>query len=142
MNYFKTTTVDGKLTVVEVATSAPSNMEGWVCRWDFADFDRATQIAAAATENAGKLFIAIDAGECVSPRFDVIEAPCVGDKISYAFNGDYYPDGEIAMISKTMSRITSTTGRIYTRRRKSGSWISKGTWTLVNGHRKELNPHF
>jgi hypothetical protein len=80
-----------------------------------------------------------------SPRFGVTQPPKVGDKVSYAFNGDYYPDGEVVSVG-TGPRMTVTTssGRRYNRFRKTGTWRSSGggTWSLVQGHHDQRNPHF
>lgn len=94
----------------------------------------------------GKLdeFIAIDNGAHVSPRFDIIRRPHVGDKISYAFNGDSYPDGTITKISgKNFKIVTTDTGSVYYRRKFSGGWVKKGgTWSMIKGHHDERNPSF
>lgn len=104
--------------------------------------ERPEMLAASATELLGELYIAIDKGRSISPRYDIIKAPAVGDKVSYAFNGDYYPDGEIVHISKTMKVIETDSGNRYYRKKLSGSWVRNGTWTLVPGHIERRNPHF
>jgi hypothetical protein len=104
-------------------------------------YTEAQAAAKKATADKGALHIAADAGGNVWPRYSVIEAPKVGNKVSYAFNGDYYPDGEIVRISDTMKVITTSTGNRYYRRGLSAQWIQTGgTWILVQGHRSELNP--
>ena len=113
-------------------------------RWDWADgpFELVEAIAEVLSLLSGKKFLATDAGESVSPRYDVIEAPAVGDKVSYGFNGDYYPDGEIVKISPKWM-ITTSTGSTYRRRGNRGQWLKPGgTWGMVAGHRDERNPHF
>ena len=90
----------------------------------------------------GDKYIAIDCGRCVSPRYDVVEKPAKGDKVSYAFNGDYYPCGEITSISKTLKRIKTTTGATFYRVRQTGSWKMNKTWSLVAGHHDKRNPSF
>lgn len=112
----------------------------WACRWDWKSLEQVEKIAAELSEALGEKYIGIEKSS--TPRFDVIKAPAVGDKVSKAFNGDYYPDGEIAKISKTLSIITTTTGTTYRRYRNSGAWIAAKTWAMANGHRAELNPHF
>lgn len=112
-----------------------------VSRWDFKTFDIAKAIAASATKVEGKLYIATDAGPAVSPRYDVIEAPVVGDAVSYAFNGDSYPCGEIVSISKTLKVIRTSEGKVFHRRRESGCWKSGG-WSMIAGHHDERNPSF
>lgn len=111
-------------------------------RWDWATLERAQELATQVTEAEGKLFIATDAGTGVSPRFDVIEAPRVGDEISYSFNGDTTPDGKIISISKSLRLIISSTGSRYYRKNQSGCWQKGRMWSMVTGHIEERNPHF
>ena len=111
-------------------------------RWDWMTFEQVERIAAELTEVTGTLYLPTDSGEWVSPRYDIVEAPKVGDKVSYSFNGDTYPDGEIVKITANNRFIWTSTGKKYLRRKLSGSWVNGRTWTLVNGHRHELNPHF
>lgn len=119
---------------------------GWLNRNDIDTLDVAERLAASATKNLGRLFIPTDATESTSPRYDVIEAPRVGDEVSKTFNGDYYPCGKIVSISKSLHIITTFEAgfkvlRFY-RRKMTGSWIqSGGTWTLVPGVLDERNPH-
>jgi hypothetical protein len=115
----------------------------WQSRWDWKDFATVERLAASATKATGRLHIGFDNGPCVSPRYDVMEAPNVGDKVSYAFNGDSYPDGEIVHITPGTLRIIKTsTGNTYYRRKQSGSWKQTGgTWSLIQGHHNERNPH-
>lgn len=111
-------------------------------RWDFTTFDVAEKLAADATKLTGTLYIAIDNGPNVSPRYDIVRAPKVGDKVSYGFNGDYYPDGEITNISASLRIVTTSTGRKYYRRRLTDLWLERGMWALVQGHIDERNPEF
>lgn len=112
-------------------------------RWDWNTSEAAQLVANALNNTIGEVrFIATDAGEHVSPRYDVIELPKVGDKVSYAFNGDYYPCGEITSISKSLRIITTSDGRKFYRKRQTGSWVSDRTWSLVNGHHNRRNPEF
>ena len=110
--------------------------------WDIKDFNDAEQHAAELTADRGELYIAIDKGRHISPQYDVTRAPAVGDKVSYAFNGDYYPCGEIVRISPTMKKITTSTGDTFYRLRETGSWKMHKTWSLINGHHDERNPSF
>lgn len=87
-------------------------------------------------------YLAIDNGDHVSPRYDVIEIPQVGDPVSRAFNGDYYPAGRIVKISKSLKIITTDTGVRFFRRKQTAKWIESGTWSMVHGHKSELNPSF
>lgn len=113
-----------------------------VNRNDFGSIQVAEKVAAEATEMTGNRYIAIDAGSNVSPRYDVIEAPKVGDEVSYAFNGDYYPDGEIVQVSDSLRRVVTSTGGVYWRKRQTGAWKKDKTWTMVRGHIDRRNPHF
>lgn len=124
---------------------------GWINRNDIsqypgAPFLYAQQIADSASKLAGAPYLAVDNGESVSPRYDVIEAPQVGDEVSRAFNGDYYPVGKIVAIQKNYRRIVvdgSPRGRlIFARRKESGAWLNKGMWSLVSGQVSRLNPEF
>jgi hypothetical protein len=103
-------------------------------------FDTYKEALEAAS--ADESLMAVDRGTSVYPRYAVIRKPQVGDDVSYAFNGDYYPDGQIASISKSMKVITTTNGHKFYRRKESGSWVMNGTWTLVNGHIDRRNPSF
>lgn len=98
-------------------------------------------LAAQVTEVTGKLNL-VDENQWRSPRFKIFEAPCVGDAISYAFNGDYRPDGTIVSISKSMRVVVSSSGRKYYRKGSTAQWIHAKTWSMVAGHHDERNPHF
>jgi hypothetical protein len=118
----------------------------WLCRSDKevreGGLVKCQEIAKAATEFSGDLHIATDSGPGCWPRFDVIRAPKVGDLVSYAFNGDSYPDGKIAKISDSLKVVTTDTGSRYYRRRTSGAWIKDGTWSMTQGHTYKQNPEF
>lgn len=109
-------------------------------RNDWKTFEQAEQIAKAL----GAGYIATDAGDHVSPRYDVIELPKIGDEVSYAFNGDYYPCGKIEKISKKPEyrRIATTDGTVFYRRGNTGTWKHNQTWSLVAGHINKRNPEF
>ncbi len=130
--------------VLEVSEDHNSGF-GWVNRNDFKTFADAENIAnqASAYLQDG-IFLAVDQGSSTWPRYDVIRAPLVGAPVSYGFNGDYYPDGYITKVGGTnCSRVYTSTGSVYNRRRKSSSWVKRGgTWSLVQGHRDERNPSF
>lgn len=137
MLFFKLS-FDGK--VLDVSTDYPkADRDQWRSRSDFATLADATNIAHSATTNLGGKFIPVDNGDGHWPRYDVIEAPKVGDAVSYGFNGDYYPDGHIVKVSKTL-QVTTSTGNVYRRRKQSGSWKKDRTWSLVQGHHDERNP--
>lgn len=111
-------------------------------RHDWLSYDAACELAARVSFAMGELYIGIDNGEYIYPRYDIIKAPVVGDDVSYTFNGDTYPDGKIKSISESMRLITTDTGNKYYRRKLTGAWKRHNTWTLVQGHRREQNPHF
>jgi hypothetical protein len=128
--------------VVEVTSEFTSQKEGkWINRNNLYTFDFAVLIAEQATELTGDLHLAIYR-ESVLPHCDIIRSPKVGDPVSYAFNGDSYPCGEIVKISRSLKVVTTSTGRKFYRRKESGAWINAGTWTLVHGHVETRNPHF
>lgn len=128
--------------VIAVATDRGG--PDWQSRRDWTSIQMADAVAHGATKLTGKLHVAIDNGNCVYPRYDVIEAPAAGDKVSYSFNGDSYPDGEITSVTAhTLRVIKTSTGSTYYRRRASDTWVKKGgTWALVQGHIDERNPSF
>jgi hypothetical protein len=127
-------------TVVEVSSEYQRD---WLDRNDIKSLAHAEQIAFSATALGGPRYVAVDAGDHCSPRFDVIEAFKVGDEVSYAFNGDYYPDGKIVRMSASLRVIHTSGGHTYYRRRQSASWIQTGgTWTLVHGTINRRNPSF
>lgn len=118
----------------------------WIARHEIRSFEHAQEIAqqANALEHSEPVeFIATDSGEYCWPRYDVVRAPKVGEQVSKALNGDYYPDGEIVRVSGKNHRIvTTSTGRKYYRRRLSGSWVANKHWSMVRGHISRLNPEF
>lgn len=120
------------------------------CRWDWPTFARAEEVAAQLNEYAAKdangrlpRYLATDSGPGCYPRYDVIEAPQVGDPVSYGFNGDYYPDGTVTYVTPGSCYLVRTsTGNTYRRRANSAHWAQPGgTWALVPGHHEERNPH-
>ncbi len=144
--------VNAEKQVVAVATDYPQDNRhwasnsadgsGWMTRHDIKSVEHAAEIAESAQKVTGKTYLPVDSGSGVWPRFDVIEAPAVGDDVSYAFNGDYYPCGQIKSISASFRLITTTEGQKFYRRRESACWKYNGVWSLVDGHRGELNPSF
>lgn len=116
-----------------------------LCRWDFATFADAEAMAVKANALSKVEYIPTDSGPNVSPRYDVIAAPVIGSKVSRSFNGDSYPAGTIVSISKTLKKITASNGMAtwdFYRVGQSGTWRNNGTWSMVSGHRFELNPSF
>ena len=121
-----------------------SETKGSISSWEISELPGKERelIAEQATKNSGELHIVVDHGEWVSPQFDIIRAPAVGDEVSYAFNGDYSPCGEIVKISKTLKVITTSEGQKFYRKGNSGQWKYCRTWTLVRGHIERRNQHF
>jgi len=129
--------------VCQIADTYPKDdPKGWIHTRDLSDLGQAIKVADEISELTGELYLGIDKGEWISPRFDVIKAPKIGDQVSFAFNGDYYPDGVIQHISKSMRVITTDSGKKYYRRGLSGCWKYQQTWSLVVGHCSDKNPHF
>ena len=125
---------------VEDLREAGYKFDDFECNWDWKTLEDVT----ACFERMGEKlegFMITDTGPHCSPRFDIVEKPKVGDKISYAFNGDYHPCGEIAKISKTMKKITSTEGDVFYRRRATGCWLKNKYWAMIDGHHDVRNPH-
>jgi hypothetical protein len=123
---------------------AKAGSDGWQSRWDWTSFGQVCIIAQYLTAMTGKTYLGADAGSSTTPRYDIIEAPQVGDPISYGFNGDYYPDGHIERITKNWM-VVSTTGSKYNRSRQGAGtgWLKVGgTWSMVAGHIFEQNPSF
>jgi hypothetical protein len=130
----------------DVARLAENSGLKVICRHDLCSFADAEALAEQVNQGAndGVTYLATDAGNGVSPRFDVIEAPRVGAKVSKAIGADYYPDGEIVKVSSGIKMVvTTSTGSKYYRRKKTGSWVLKGgSFRLVSGHHSELDPSF
>ena len=127
---------DGTLTAEEYRDKS------WKGSWDYKSLEEVEGIALYVTAMAGCLYVAVDRGPFVSPRYGVTRCPAIGDKVSYGFNGDYYPDGEIVKITKKLT-VTTSTGNTYRRRKQTAAWMrTGGTWGLVAGHIDERNPHF
>jgi hypothetical protein len=115
---------------------------GWQNRSDWNSLEQVQSLARYITAMTGDVYIGTDAGDHVSPRYDIVKLPKIGDKVSYGFNGDCYPDGEIVKISKNF-QITTSSGRKYRRQGDSARWITVGgTWSLVAGHKSSRNPQF
>lgn len=121
----------------------------WENRNDWKTYEAAAEVAAAL----GPEYQATDAGEWVSPRYDVIDIPKVGTAVSYTFNGDAYPCGKIVSISpgpgfrKIVAEDESGRRCIFWRRCRNGlpiggAWIMNGTWSLIEGTINKRNPEF
>src|SRR5271167_3290648 len=112
----------------------------WQTRNDWKSFEEVTQIARLLEATTRQKFLPVDAGSHTSPRYDLVEPPKVGDPVSYSYNGDTYPDGEITKITPTY-QITTSGGHKYRRPGNRGYWLRVGgTWSLVKGHIYEQNP--
>lgn len=127
-------------------TADEASSKVWQSRWDWKSFEEVERLAAYLSAMTGKIHLGVDSGPCVSPQFDVIEAPRVGDEASRGFNGDYYPVGKIVRITKGLMVITEDEHgkqRRFNRIKKSGGWreVGRGFW-LVSGVRDERNPSF
>lgn len=117
---------------------------GWLNRNDMPSLEYAQAIAEAASKFTGKLYVATDAGESVAPRFDVIEAPAVGDDVSMAFNGDSYPVGKVVRVGKGLKQVKVFGPRgelVFRRRGLTGAWLNRG-FALVPGIISRWNPEF
>jgi hypothetical protein len=129
---------------VEVAKQLTTEQHGdraWQSRWDWKDFATVERLAKYVTAMTGKTYLPTDASASTSPRYDIIEAPMVGDEVSYGFNGDYYPCGKITRITKGW-RVTTDSGKVFNRVRDTGGWrMVGGTWWMVDGVVDERNPH-
>jgi hypothetical protein len=115
---------------------------GWTDRNDWKTMADAERIAASATKATGVIWLACDKGPSVSPRYDVIKAPVLGDSVSHGFNGDAYPLGRIAKISpnfKTIMVDTTFGRKRFTR--KGAGWVNNG-WSLLPGSQYRQNPEF
>ena len=128
--------ISRKMDVVE-AMNGDNSRSGWDTE------ELANMCRDAMNEKAGEdNHITCDRGGHISPRWCVIEKPKVGDEVSKCFNGDYYPKGTIVKISDSLRRIETSTGTVFWRRKKSSSWISGGTWSMIKGHVSRMNPEF
>ena len=141
MRYFQVQ--DGKLVAAADSLTTDQHQDrSWKCSWDIKDFAMAESLAEQATEMFGEKFVGADRGAHVAPRYEFTRVPKVGDKVSYSFNGDTYPDGEIVTITNKY-QVTTSTGHKYRRKGLTAAWLrTGGTWCLVEGHHYEQNPHF
>lgn len=111
-------------------------------RWNFNSYEEVEKLAEQVSVLTGKKWLGTDATESTSPRYDVQEAPAIGDLVSRSFNGDSHPEGEIVKISPTW-RITTSTGVKFSRRKNTGSWKPIGGYGgMISGHHNDRNPHF
>jgi hypothetical protein len=117
-------------------------INGWQVNRDPTSFEQAESWARYLTAMTGKAYVGTDEGDGTWPRYRVIEAPMIGDKVSRSFNGDTYPEGEITAITKA-GQVTTSTGAKFRRRGTTSGWREVGgSFWLCGGHQYEQNPHF
>lgn len=134
--------VDVSTKLPEDLTAWANNQNGWLSRDHITSYEMAVDISRQLTECLGRTFLPIDATDAAWPRYGIIEAPKIGDKVSRSFNGDSYPCGEIIKITPTW-QITTSTGQKFRRIKNSGGWREAGrSFWMVAGHIDERNPHF
>lgn len=115
---------------------------GWTSTRDIKTLEETIRIAEEVSHLTKKFYMPIDRGDGVYPRYDVIDPPAIGDKVSRCFNGDSYPCGEIVKITPSW-RITTSTGVKFSRVKQTGSWkVINGYQSMISGHHDERNPHF
>jgi hypothetical protein len=133
---------------LKVRYSYPNEFEqlegGWQSRIDWDSYEKVCGIARYITAMTGVDYVGTDSGGKSSPRFDIIAIPKIGDRVSYAFNGDSYPDGEVTCVSGTRLTVLTSTGNVYRRKKLTGKWFLTGgsPWSLVHGHVEKQNPEF
>lgn len=108
---------------------------------DLTSMEAAEELATACTKFSNAKYLGIDRGNGVSPRYSIAKAPCVGEAISAAINGDLRPEGHIKSISASGRVVTASTGKKFYRKGLTGSW-KNGSFSMVAGHRNETNPSF
>lgn len=152
MLYIETTREATKVVSAKISTADSDDIQACNVenRWDWCTYEAAAEVAAAL----GPKYQATDAGPYVSPRYDIIDLPQVGDDVSYTFNGDYYPCGKIKSISPgpAFRKIVagpdfSGADRIFWRRCRDGkptggAWICEGTWSMIQGHVEKCSLEF
>lgn len=136
---------NGFLSYISDEIVTPTNNEVVYNRNDIKTYAEACDIAAAASAVCDRRYMAADRGYGVSPRFDVIEAPHVGDPVSMTINGDYYPCGYITRVSTTGKRVETDTGEVFFQKmcggRPTGKWGQGKSLGMVRGHHDVRNPH-
>ena len=106
---------------------------------NYFNYNAAVDEAVRLDKATGAEHIVIDNGI----SYEVFRMPAVGDKVSYAFNGDYRPCGEIVKITPTWRITTSEGTKFFRKSEKTWKKGSKnGTFSLVKGHIDERNPSF
>jgi len=90
----------------------------------------------------GEGYTVADNGLNVWPRFEVIEAPKVGDAVCAKLGGDLRSDGEIVSVSPSLKVIRTSTGSVYRRRRSSAVWLRDRHARMVIGEAARLDSEF
>lgn len=72
----------------------------------------------------------------------IVQLPKIGDCVSRAFNGDYYPAGKVTSISKSGKVVTTSDGTKFYRVRETSAWRADKTWWMTAGHVSKRNPEF
>ena len=100
--------------------------------WNNSSLQFVTTLAEHATKQFGRLYVPTYNSSL--SELGIIAVPAVGDKVSYAFNGDYYPCGTVVRVTAKLTVVTST-GHRFRRVQNTGCWkMEGGTWNLVQGH--------
>lgn len=118
-------------------------------------YEQAVLAAERVSDVQKAQYWAEDRGPNVSPRFAIIRAFSIGEPVSYGFNGDSYIAGRIVHMSAMpkgaskaeapriiVTQDTNGVRRQFFRRRKTGAWVNKGTWSLHHGWHNDRNPSF
>ena len=133
---------------VELSNTCPKDgvqwcsRDGWQSSRDCESYKQAETWSKYLTAMTGRQFLPADEGAGVWPRYRVIEAPAIGDEVSYSFNGDTYPCGTIVKLTPTW-QVTTSDGTQFRRYRNTAGWRRVGgTFWMVKGHIYEQNPHF
>lgn len=118
---------------------------GWISRGDIGSFAYAFTLALLLTDkykSEQRTFLACDRGSYTPPRYDVIEAPKLGDEVSASSNGDTYPEGTITRITPKW-QVTTSTGVKFRRVKETAGWhkVNGNSW-MCSGHIDERNPSF
>lgn len=133
---YVTRNAEGQITSVSTESSREAES-----RWDWKDFATVEAVAAEASLVTGKVFLPVDSGNGVSPRFDIVEAPKVGDFVSYGIGSDRYPDGEIISISASYKTV-KTAANTYRRRKNTASWRNGSSCSMIPGFQDYRDPSF
>lgn len=100
-------------------------------------------LANMITDAMGENYIFVDNGQGF-PRYGIVRAPHVGDPVSKAFNGDYYPVGTVVKVTPTLGKVVTSSGDVFYRRKQTAKWleVGGGPFTLIQGTVDQLNEEF